>query len=173
MQVRFQSSSAWASIPLVETLNLPGFTLDSTSDRCHRDAILCSALLAEEPVKLLLLPVFSLILSTSHKSIQLSLISAGECFPTLLACYHANIQRCERFCLFSWFRTKAELTWPLASRWVMGPLGITFGPTASFVVGHLNLWVSTKIPLERLWENLSGTWEMCAKLTENLVVHHT
>lgn len=77
--------------------------------------VLCSALVAE-PEKLLLLPVFTLALSTCHKSIQLDLLSADECFPILLARYHANIQRCERFCLFSWSLMKAEMTWSLGQQ---------------------------------------------------------
>lgn len=111
--------------------------------------VLCSTLHAEEPEKLLLLSVFILILSSSHRVYPTRFVFCCWVFPhpvSILSCKHPEMWKIFFLAGSIW---KQSLHGPSASKWVMDPLGITFGPIASFVVQHLNLWVSTKMPFRR------------------------
>lgn len=126
--------------------------------------VLCTSLLAEEPEKLLFLPVFTPILSTGHKSIQLDLFSANEYFPTLLAWYHANIQTCEWFCLFSLFPMKAELTWSLGQQ-------MSHGSSRNYFWSHCQLcgWTPQPVSFHKnaLQKSCEKTWVVLEKCVQN------
>lgn len=136
-----------ASIPLVETLNPPGFALDSASDHSHRDAHPLQRPPCRRTRETAVAPC-----------VYPSFIHMPQVYPSqFVFCWWVfshpvsllPSRDVKGFVFLACFLWKQSLHGPLASRWVMGPLGITFGPIASFTVGHLNLWVSTKMPFRR------------------------
>lgn len=108
-----------ASIPPVETLNPPGFALDSARWLRPQRSLSSAAPSRRATVKLeqsnfcccwpWVYPSFIHTPQvTESNSICFLLMSV---FSTLVACYHANIRRHGRLCRFSWFPMEAEVTW--------------------------------------------------------------